>query len=533
MKITKTKSSKTKIIHITFLLIALTIGVFFRLYKIADIPYGTNHDGAWSGIWAIELSQKPLPVQIYHEDGWLGEGMTRYILAIFIKLLGPTALSLRLGMTVFTILALPMMYLLIYQLTKKRLLAFFTTILLSTSGWDIIFAKSGWRTPSVPVFVMATTYTLLKAFETGKRIYFIAAGILLAGTLNTYNAAQFMPVTIIALIILWLIQSKKYTRKTLFNLSLLCIFFTLSIYPLANYAVNNKENYLGRNKSLFLGNRIKEEQSLAPLYENVQKIIKMYTIKAGGDDFFVSEPLLDFPTNYLFIIGLFIALTKINLKQNSTMVILFLTSLAPSLAGTPNGSHAIGSVPAVYYFAGYGLISLYTVLKKLQYSHNLRLDKAIITLILILAIKTTFDLYFGPQRRVPWGFYPETTIVGNYMKPRIPDTDFYLTDNFPRDALTFLTYQGGDPWTKYYTWFEDKNSFLEVKINSTKNTSFIMFDTSDNEEIVQVLQNNYPEGSVSKLTYKDDTINSVEQKIVIFRIPKQENYAAPNTPTIY
>lgn len=521
--------NKNKRINIILLTICILIGIFFRLYKISTVPYGTNHDGAWSGIWAIELSQKPLPLQVYnYESPWLGEAMPRYVIALFIKFLGPTVTALRAGMTVFTILALPTMYLLIYQLTKKYLFAFFSTFLLATSGWDIIFAKSGWRTSSVPLFVMATTYTLLKAFETGKGIYFIATGILLAATLNTYNAAQFMPITIVILLIIWLIQNKKYTRMTFINLSLLFISFAIAIYPLANYVINNKENYLGRNKSLFLGNRIKEEQSLTPLNENIQKIIKMYTITAGGDDFFVSEPLLDFPTNYLFIIGLFLAVAKLNLKQNMTMIILFSTSLIPSLAGTPNGSHAIGSLPSVYYFAGYGLISIYTALKKPRLSHYLKLHKVVITIILILAVKTTFDIYFGPQRRELWGFYPETTVVGNYMKPQIPTTNFYLINNFPENALTFITYQGGDPWIKHYTWFESKESFLKIIRDPTKNLGFIMLNLADNKETVEQLVNKYPQGSVSKLTFKDGTIDTRKghPEILIFTVSKDQSHAA-------
>ncbi len=494
---------------------ALLIGVFLRLYKIDTIPFGTNHDGAWSTLWAIELSQKPLPLQVYFHHGWLGEAMPRYIMAIVVKIFGPTILAERLGMTVFTLAALPVFYLLVKKLFSNSLLAFFSTVLLTTSGWDITFAKTGWRTSAVPVFEIATIYLLWQSIKTKKTTYFALTGIVLALTLNTYNAAQFVPATIVGWLMFSLYKQRK-VQKTLPQLAVFAISFLIVIAPLASYALNHWDNFKGRNDFLFVGNRIIREGNFHPFVDNLKKVALMYHVHGGGDDFFIREPLLDFPTNYLFLLGLLIGVFRIQKHTYQFLFFWFLTALMPSLAGTPNGSHAIGTLPPVYIFAGLGLLSTYRFLITTPFK-KYYLPQFSVTLILVSALVTTFTLYLGPKRRELWGFYPETTVVGNYMKPLIKTTDFYLTDNYPRDALTLLTYQGGDAWIKHYTWFEKKEDFLTVVLKA-RDTSFIMSKTQQNEPIVAALQTKYPGGSLSELRYRDDNIN--RPAAWVFTVPK-------------
>lgn len=520
MKISKQPFKFAKLDLVLFL-IALIVGLFLRLYKIDIIPYGTNHDGAWSAIWATELSLKPFPIQIYSQYGWLGEAMPRYIMAIFIKLFGPTIYSERIGMTIFTIFALPALYYLAKLLFNNHLLAFFSTFLLATSGWDITYAKSGWRTSALPFFEILTIYFLVKALKSRKTRSFLFTGIFLALTLNTYNASQFMPLTVFTVLGIYLITKKERFSEKIKNIAIAFFAFIIVVSPLAFYAVNHWANFTERNQSLFLGNRIKTGQSLTPLWENLTKISQMYNIHGGGDDFFIKEPLLDFPTNYLFMLGLIIGILKIRQKKFAFLFFWFITALIPSFLGTPNGSHAIGTLPIVYIFAGIALYEIYFELRKIKPLLKIYLPQLTVTFLLMAAFLTTFNLYLGPKRRELWGFYPETTIVGNYMKPRIPSTDFYLTDNYPRDALTYLTYQDGDPWIKHYTWFEDTLLFLNIIPNSNKNTSFIMFKTPSNQFYIDSLKQKFPQGHIQELIYKDDNIK--RPAAWVFTVPSYLN----------
>jgi len=491
--------------EVILVILVFLLGVFFRLYRLDTVPFGTNHDGAWSALWAIELSQKPWPIQVFSDQPWLGEAMPRYSMALFIKLFGPTIFSLRMGMMMFTIIALPPFFLLVKLLFKNYPLALFSTFLLAVSGWDITYAKSGWAASSIPVTTIIATYSLLKAVKTKKTSFFALTGILLALTFNTYRGS-FMPIIIGGVFLWYLFRNFKNYREILLKYLIFFVFFIVTVSPIAWYVINHWGNYMGRPKSLYVGYRVAQAGNLDPLFENIKKASLMYNLHGGGDDFFIKEPLLDFPTNWLFLLGLVVALARIKKKEYFFLFFWFLASLIPSLAGTPNGSHAIGSLPPVYILSGIGLLFIYEITSKIKIAKNLGLNNIVVVLILSSAAINTFNLYLGPNRHELFGFYPETTVVGNYMKPRVSLTDFYLTNNYPRDALTFLTYQGGNPWVKHYTWFDNGNDFLKVE-KKDKKLAFIMFKNEGNRPLAMALENKYPSGNLFVLPYVDDNIN--------------------------
>ena len=125
----------------------------------------------------------------------------------------------------------------------------------------------------------------------------------------------------------------------------------------------------------------------------------------------------------------------------------------------------------------------------------------------MFAVYNTYELYLSSKRVELWGFYPETLVVGEFMKNNDKFYNFYLTDNFPRDTLTYLTYKTGDPFIKNYEWFENKEDLLDVGLKNDKKNVFIMFDTKNNLQFINKLKVEYPEGKIGKLKYVDDNIN--------------------------
>lgn len=535
----------------------LGVGIFFRLYKIETIPFGMNHDGAWSGLWAIELSQKPWPIQVYSDQGWLGEAMPRYVMAIFIKLLGPTNLALRLGMMVFSIAALPLFFLFVRYAFGNYWVAIWSTLLLSTSGWDILYGKTGWRTSAVPVFVIVTCYFLMKSMREGKIRWYILTGIFMGLTIHTYNAGHFIPVTVMGALLSLLVRRRTQWKKLTVRYGWLLIAFAVTIAPLASYALNNWETYTGRARYLFVLNKVNRAGSWYPAWENIKYAMLMYTARGHfGADFYLTEPLLDFPANWLFLIGFGVTFWKLREHPYGFTLWLLLTSLIPSLAGNPDGGHAIGTIPAVYMMAGIGFYALTIRLGKMKLhapslagaawyppsSTELKSAEACIhprasesrgllrrrmkfvsgkliqtgfgAAVAMSAMTTTYRMYFGPGRNERWGFYPETTVVANFIKPKFTHYDVYITDNYPRDTLTYLTYRGGDPWEKQYTWFDDKNKFFSVSPSGNKGVMFVMFPTPENRSIAESLGRKFPGSETIELRYLDDTINRGAASIV-------------------
>lgn len=494
------------------LLIIIAIGLFFRFYKFEQIPFGLNHDGAQDALQSIYLIHD-LPNYHPYLDGGSGETLFKYYLGFMIKSFGATTTTIKFASTLISFLTIPFFYFLVKEISDRRH-ALFSTFLLAISGWHIIMGKTVWRAISTPFLEIITLLTFFKAVHQKNNFYYILSGICLGLILNTYNGARSVIILCFLILFYFILSSKKYWLGSF----LFIISFVIVSLPLIKYTANNWDQFNSRFDSLSVFNRVKVAQNLTPLWENTKKSLMIFNVRANGDDFFVSQPLLDFPSSWLFILGLIICLINIKKPLFQFLTLGLLINLLPGFISVPNGNRNIATMPFVYLIAGLGFKQLW------QSTKNNLVSKipsiALIIIICFLGLFNTYKLYFGKNRLEIWGFYPETTIVGNFMKDKLDDFDFYLTDNYPRDALTFLTYKNGDPFIKHYTWLENKNSFLTVNKNQSKGLFFIMFGSPENYTFLNELKQKYPNGFSYQLQYNSDIIS--RPAALVFQVPKNE-----------
>ena len=495
-----------KRLTILLVLFVFGVGLSLRLYKFDRIPFGLNHDGAQDALQAIDLIQHPWPYRPYLTGG-SGETLFKYYLGTLVKIFGATPRTIKFGSTLLSFLTIPLFYLLVKEISERRV-ALFSAFLLAISGWQIIMGKTVWRAISTPLLEIVTLYFLVRAFKEGRQALFALSGFFLALTLNTYSAARAFCLFVVFLLAIW--TGKKIKEKTPWQRLLIhWLFFggvfLIAVSPLAYYAYHHWGEFNSRFQSLSVFNRIEQEKSLSPLFKNLLTSSLIFNVRANGDDFFTSQPLLDFPTSFLFLFGIIVCLTQIKKPLSFFALSGLLFNLLPGLISIPNGNRNIGTVPFVYLTAGIGFFQLWKIVR--SSFKNRWLSITVIVILCLSGVITLYRLYFSPYRRELWGFYPETTVVGDFMKNNLERYEFYLTDNYPRDILTFLTYDGqGNPFVKHYQWFEKKESFLTVK-SKKKGIVFIMFDTPENQRFLKRLKQNFPGGQVSELRYVDDKIN--------------------------
>lgn len=494
------------------IIIVFFVGIFLRLYKYDIVPFGINHDSSAVVLEAIDISLNPLPYSPYSNIDSKGETFILYLLAGFIKLFGHLPANIKLYSTIISSLLLPIFYFTLRKIFNKEI-ALFSLMFLCLSGWHIIMGKTAWPAILLPITECLFIYFFYLTLVEKKYKYAFLSGFSLALVMNSYNAAKFMLIYLIFIIVILLIKFYKKVNLDIIKLFLVFLLsFIFFFSPLGFYIKNNYTQYASRGSSLYIGNQIKEARNLNPLKDNIIKTIRMHLFSANGNDFFVNEPLIDPLTSYFFVIGFCFIIFLIKDIRYLFLLSGFILSLLPGLLSIPNGNRGIGSLPFAYLIAGIGLYYLFKIIKKF----NQKIAVLSFFIIFIITFVITFNLYLGCERRELFGFYPETTIVGNYIKSRLNSYDFYLTDNYPQDALTFLTYQGGNPYIKHYDWIEKKEDFLNVK-RERKGIQFIMFDTPGNRFFIPNLQKTFPNGVIHTLDYKDDSINRKAALIYIVK----------------
>lgn len=506
------------------MIILLLTASFFRLYRLSSIPFGLNNDAAWEGSAAIDILRgNHLNYLPYAAEGWRGEGIIRLFVAFFTMVIGPDPLTIRLASVLFGIGLIVPLYLLI-KLQFGRRIAFITTFFVAISGWHMTMSKTGWRAICVPFFTTLTFYFLTRGLKHNRKIDFILSGAMLAFSFYTYDAARIIPFLFVVWIFTQGFITPNFWHRYKMQLLRLTLAFAIFVLPMAVYGVIRWENFTSRGSFLFIGNQIEQAGNLSPFWDNVKTTFLLFNQSANGNDFFINEPLVDKPVSWLLPLGLVILLKKVFTKENSNYVFILLWllfSLIPGILSIPNGNRGIGAIPAVYFVAGLGLLFLVDLLQKLSRGKGLLATQLLLGIFLLASAVISYKEYLGLNRRELVGFYPETIIVTDYVKSIRDYYDIYLTDNFPREILTYLLYNGGDPFLKNYIWLENRYLFLDVSrglvdgSNFRKGKAFIMFATSENEEIADVMQKENRNVQSFRLWYKNDNISRPAALVVL------------------
>lgn len=470
-------------------ILVFSIGIFFRLYHFDTIPFGLHHDGALEGLEAIELSQSPLPYRPYSNLGWQGESLFRYSVAFMIHFFGPHAWVLKLTSTLWSLFTLFSLYFAAKILFGKQT-ALIVLVFFACSGWSIIMGKSVWRVVTFPFFLSLLLGISYAFFMKPSYGLSILLGFITACTINTYNSARVTPLFLLGMVYIFRssIFSPHYRhvwKKLIIALGVSVLF----LLPLIHFAIQNPDIFNSRSSFLFVGTKIAQQRSLTPLIDTSIRTLGLFTQRAYGDDFFTTQPLLEWPSAIVFIFGCIVCLVTIRKKSSQVLLLGMFVFLLPGILTEPNGNRAMGTMPFVYLLIGIGGATCIQILLKLR---NRFVLYGVYAGVVLTVCTVCWQTYFGEHRRDIFGFYPETTVVGNYMKQRVASTDFYITDNFPRDTLTFLTYQHGSPYTKQYVWLERDTDFLTVKRTAFRRLIFVAFPNNHHEEVFRLLKLQYP-----------------------------------------
>jgi Dolichyl-phosphate-mannose-protein mannosyltransferase len=521
---------KTKTLDIFLICILLAVSLFFRLYKINDLPFGLNNDAAWEGSAAISILKGDMSQYIpYAVEGWRGEGIVRILVAFLTLFFGPDPITIRLSTTIFAFAIIFPLYYLI-KLLFNRSLAFITTFFVAISGWNFVMSRSGWRAITVPLFSTLSFYYLFKGLRTKKLSDFGLSGVFLSiTTFYTYDAGRILPFLYGVLIIFLFKKTKSLILLKKYLVATLTAFCITSI-PMLAWSFNNWDSYISRSKFLYETNLATNNQVFSQLVNNIKVTVGLFTYQANGNDFFINEPLIDKPVAYLIPLGIIIGLLHLYKGKRYEFCFMFtwlIFSLIPGVLSHPNGNRAIGSMPAVYFFAAVPIWSLINLQNIYLPKLKPLLGYITVSIVLLSCTYMTYIDYISSNRREIPGLYPETIVTTDYIKTIWDSYNIYITDNYPRETLTYLLYKNSkDPFLKNYKWFESSAEFRNIANMQThsKGQAFFMFSNQENEIVANELLKKSPKAEKHYIWYRNDNIKPRIASLVILIPPEANKY---------
>ncbi len=210
------------------IILILILALFLRVWGLDKVPVSLFGDEVDVGYHAYSLlktgkdySGNFLPLRL-RSLADSKNPLYSYSIIPTVAMFGISPLGVRLPAALFGVLGIYLFYLLINLLFKNKSLALLCAFLLTISPWHIHYSRWGFEGTEMLAFYLAGFYCFMKSFNNFRLL--ILAAILFGLTPAVYHSAEvFVPLTLIALTVIYRRQINKFSKKTLLISTLIFI----------------------------------------------------------------------------------------------------------------------------------------------------------------------------------------------------------------------------------------------------------------------------------------------------------------------
>lgn len=497
--------TKLKLKKKHLLLAVILLAIFFRFWKMGDVPPGLYPDVAVNGTDAINANET-LNYQLFYPNNNGREGLFINLIAASFKIFGVGIWQLKLIGILAGILTVYGIYLLTKEIFEEKI-ALLASLFAATSFWAVNFSRIGFRAIMVPLILVFSFYFLLKNLKKDKKSIwdFLIAGAIFGLGFHTYISFRIAPLILIIILGYLLINNFSIIKKYWKGIALFAIACTLIVLPILAYFMTNSQDAAERTGQVSIFNPEVNKGNF-PLTLTKTTGLSLGMFNFYGDPNwrhnFPGLPNLNIIVGIFFLIGIFFLFKQFFSKNEEKQVLgnkfapVFLISwllimLIPAILteeGMPHSLRAIGSQIPAFIIAGLGAYSIYLYLKQ----KNKNLAKKTLILIPVIII-LDFIVYFQVWAKKPEvidQFTSRFVEISKYMNTLPASKSKYVIVNepgvmvngFPVQAQTIkmLTYK------KSNIIFLDENNI--EKINFPNNS--VLVPLREKEKMKELINKN-------------------------------------------
>lgn len=189
-----------------FLGIIILIAIIARFYKLGEAPAGFYVDEAGQGYSAYSILKtgkdefgKAFPI-VFRSLTDFKTPVYIYLIVPLIPIFGLSPFTVRFPSFIFSILTIPLIYLLVKYLSKNEKLALITSLLLALSPWHILFGRTNFECNVALFFFLAGVYSFLISLK--KPWLLMLSALMFAIAIPAYHSQRI--ITPLMLIILFI-----------------------------------------------------------------------------------------------------------------------------------------------------------------------------------------------------------------------------------------------------------------------------------------------------------------------------------------
>lgn len=486
---------------ILILLLILAVTVFFRFWRLTEIPPGLYPDVAMNGNDALQ-ALKTGHFKVFYPANNGREGLFMNLIALSFWLFGVSIWTIKIVPAIIGTLTVLGLYFLtkeLFKYGKQKLfgqpntdiqgqnktyqvsIALLASFFIAVSFWHVNFSRLGFRAIMTPFCLVWAFYFLFKGLSAARLdeslnntqsnslkhtyiINWLLAGLFFGLGFHTYISFRIAPIILLPVLFFEILQYLPYlklklpnTKKMLLGVllrwSLFFVTIIIVVAPLTIYFLNNPQDFIGRTGQVSV---FSDPHPFKALSTSAVKALGMFNV--WGDcnwrHNYACRPILLWPVGIVFLIGFFWtaieALKNSNWRQKQwpsltmrwTLLAWFFAMLLPTILtneGTPHALRSIGAIPPVFIFAGLGAFLILKVVKIFFQKNGVPLIIFYFLVFISFAAIgwSEFNKYF-----LDWAKRPE--VRGEFTQ-RYVDIAQYL-NNLPPDINKYIIVnEGGVP----------------------------------------------------------------------------------------
>ena len=488
------------------ILFAIVLVVFFRFYRLSEVPGEMFSDHAEKLMDVADVLQGQTAIFFPRNTG--REAVQMYLTAMIAILAGTklSFMSLKIGTALAGLFTLPFIYLLGKEIGGKRV-ALFAFVLAGVAYWANVISRIGLRFPLYPLFAAPTLYFLIRGLHYRRRNDFIWAGIFLGLGLHGYSPSRLVPLVVVAAVLIYLLhrQSVGNRKQAFIGLVLLAVTSLVIFLPLLRYALSEPEMFAYRALT-----RLGETETTYPapvwiiFLNNLWKSMVMFFYKNGNIwvHSIPNRPALDVISAALFFLGSGLVVIRY-IRQRHWIDLFLLVSIPllmmPSILSlafpeeNPSLNRSGGAIIPVFILAAVGLDAIVRAVERRYASGTQRLIPIALTLVLLFFISSAnYDLVFRQFDRQfmagAWNTSQIGAVIRGFSESQgNPDTAYVVP--YPHWVDTRLVgINAGYPMKDYALWPDQ----FETTLNEPRAKLFVI--NPRDEDAVHKLQELYPTG---------------------------------------
>jgi len=446
-----------------------------RFYRITTLPPGLHFDEAFENIQALSiLSGHGYPV--FFEGNYGVEPTLIYLIALFYRVFGVSALAGRLIAATVGTLSVPALYLLMRTVflqgtaapqgdtdagagrsaeSRAALVGLLSASSLALLFWHVHFSRLGIEPILVPLNATLMLYFLWQGLETGRVLPFILAGALVGFGPYTYPAGRLLPVLAAGVVVHRLLTRRQPPasskpapgwRECGRGLALAVFAAAVVFAPLGRFFAEHPHLLTQRMSQVSVVTPAREaEGQLETIAANLESVVYMYTVRGDSDirNNVPNRPVLDLGWSALFLVGVAVCLVRCRQTSYALPLWWLVVMTIPTVLSEypPHFRRALGASPAVAVLVAVGAA---TLLEWLAESKRSRITDgrgrtqmgtrlvaaAMIAIVWLYGAGAALHAYFVVWAQMPalyYAFDVGLQTIGEYVRELPPEEMAYLS----------------------------------------------------------------------------------------------------------